>query len=377
MKAVSIRPQPIAHDLHVEGIPWVFASQFPLTVPGSVRMAETLYPRLFRGDDPRQILFEMRRQLYQTSQGDHDWASLIVYATLPSDFNNRVSDFSFRQIKDAIAVLLDHADSIADLSASPPAPGGSAQGGDEAKIAAEGAAEGLLRGEILGTHGSTYKRIALLLARVQKDQAKVRSYYDKARDYYRQTMEEAGATNMHYYWSGTQFLALHAIMEGGERSPEIYSLVHSLADRDTKVKVDDSTRAWAHATLAELELLGTFHRLKTSDPPLSKDELNRIIESVKEHCKEVVKLMGPKSFHVGSTWRQFKRYYDSWSNPRWKEIAESAMDALNPGRGGQIWILLIRTTIDRPTGRGAYDDAERQNNARAGRPDLPRFRESE
>lgn len=62
----------IAHDLHTAGIPWVFASQFPLTKVGSVRMAEALYPRLLRGDDPRLVLYEVRRQLFMRAERDHD-----------------------------------------------------------------------------------------------------------------------------------------------------------------------------------------------------------------------------------------------------------------------------------------------------------------
>ena len=50
--SVLVRGGSVAHDLHVEGIPWVFASQFPLTFGGSVRLVEELYPRLLRGDDP-------------------------------------------------------------------------------------------------------------------------------------------------------------------------------------------------------------------------------------------------------------------------------------------------------------------------------------
>jgi hypothetical protein len=363
----------IAHDLHVEGIPLVFASQFPLTVPGSVRMAEHLYPRLFRGDDPRQILFELRRQLYQESQTDHDWASLIAYAALPRDFGNQVAAFSSRQIREAIKVLLDHADSTVNLRAKTTAEAGerkeeAKEGGPEKQKKGEeqekieedllsdkeprlkaiideiehwlwmwrarlpdgdSAEERVRRSEMLGMHGSTYKRIALLLAKTYR--AMARRYYNKSREYYRQTMEEVAATNMHYYWSGTQFLALQAILGEGEPLKELHALLRGLAARDTNIKGDDSTKAWAHATMAELELLGTFHSL-TSDPP-SDAEVNRIIESVKDHCATVVKIMGPKSFHVGSTYRQFKRYHDAWSNRRWQAIAESAMQVLNPGNG--------------------------------------------
>jgi hypothetical protein len=123
----------IAHDLHSEGIPWVFASQFPLTVPGSVRMAEGLYERLFRGDDPRQILFELRRQLYLSAKGDHDWASIVAYATVAPSFASEVTAFSSRQIKEAIKVSLARGFGRCLGRSAQPGPGGEA--GGEAGVA--------------------------------------------------------------------------------------------------------------------------------------------------------------------------------------------------------------------------------------------------
>ena len=42
----------IAHQLHHMGVPWVVASQFPLTVVGSVVLAEDLYNELLQGTIP-------------------------------------------------------------------------------------------------------------------------------------------------------------------------------------------------------------------------------------------------------------------------------------------------------------------------------------
>jgi hypothetical protein len=33
---------------------------------------------------------------------------------------------------------------------------------------------------------------------------------------------------------------------------------------------------------------------------------------------------------VGSTWRQFKRYVEQWRDDIWKDIANKAIQALNP-----------------------------------------------
>jgi hypothetical protein len=80
----------VAHELHTAGIPWVLASQFPLTINGSIPMIEVLYPGLLRGDDPRQVVYETRQRLHMGNQQDHDWASLIVYASVPRDFDQQI-----------------------------------------------------------------------------------------------------------------------------------------------------------------------------------------------------------------------------------------------------------------------------------------------
>jgi hypothetical protein len=42
--------------------------------------------------------------------------------------------------------------------------------------------------------------------------------------------------------------------------------------------------------------------------------------------------MGPRSFHVGSTLRQFRRYKDAlfWANDRWRVIVDKAIETLAP-----------------------------------------------
>jgi len=333
----------IAHDLHSEGIPWVFASQFPLTVPGSVRMAEGLYGRLLRGDDPRQVLFELRRQLYLSAKGDHDWASIVAYATLGSGFAGEVTAFSSRQIKEAIKVSLEHADSVVSSGAASGAQPGKEQ---VARAATEvekflklwmarapkgkSAEERLARSEVVNMHGSTYKRLALLHAAVGDREDALR-YYARSLEAYRETMSETAAANQQYYWSATQYLSLRAIRDEG---PDLaaYELARRLAERDLVAAGDDGGKAWAHATLAELELLAVYHaaargaRRAGGAGRTDKEACRR----VEEHCKAIVAQAGPKSFYVASTLRQFKRYAEQWQSEKWRAIAERAIHALTP-----------------------------------------------
>lgn len=335
----------IAHDLHSEGIPWVFASQFPLTVPGSIRMAEILYPRLFRGDDPRQILFELRRQLYESTRNDHDWASIVAYASVSPQFESEVAEFSARQIKEAIKVSLELADSMTapaasgevQSDASTAAPAKLRREVELATKEAEAflqlwrarlpkgnsAEERLLRSDAIGLHGSTYKRLALLHAQIGEREAEHRFYRESLR-YYRETMAEAAATNQRYYWSATQYLSLTAVHDLG-RDVDAYRLARGLAERDTKAS-DPEVCAWAYATLAELDLLAGYHAPSAGDSA----QHQAVVRRVEDDCRRIIDLMGARSFHVGSTLRQFKRYAGEWQKPIWREIAISAIRALTP-----------------------------------------------
>lgn len=86
----------VAHELHRMGVPWVLASQFPLTVTGSVVLVEDLYYELFRGTDPRIVLHQIRQHLAAQFRDRHDWATLVAYASFPPDFDRQVDAFRRR-----------------------------------------------------------------------------------------------------------------------------------------------------------------------------------------------------------------------------------------------------------------------------------------
>lgn len=310
----------IAHDLHGEGIPWVFASQFPLTQSGSVLMAESLYPGLLRGDDPRQVLHELRRRLFMSTHRNHDWASIVAYATVPRDFDAQVARFFEAQSRRAIEAGLARADDLpdgAELAAV------LRRVTDRLGVWRQRLPEGnqpgarARRAECLGMHGSAFKRIALRhYGRGQTEQG-VKRLRD-ALGYYRQAMAES-AMGDKYHWVATQTLALAAAL-GEPPEPETFDLawqiaLHGLHDANT----DD--RAWAHGTLAELAMLALHHR--------PSDALPAIQEAVLSHCHAILRLTGAHSFHVESTRRQFQRYVDFW-DAKFKPVAAAAVKALTP-----------------------------------------------
>jgi len=316
----------IAHDLHSEGIPWVFASQFPLTKAGSVRLADALYPGLFRGDDPRQVLYEVRRRLFLGAKGDHDWGSIVAYATTGPDFEAHVASWFEAQSKRAIEVglarfhalnededakekqgILDRVRAILDHWQRRVPNGDSSQ-------------ERARRAEYHGIRGSTFKRIALMH---HDDRTAFEKHMREALASYRSAMN-AAAMDEKFHWTGTQALSLAMILaEKPDR--ETYDLVVQVARHALK-DPGLASRAWAHGTLAELEMLAVHHKAAGKDAK----RIEAIRRSVIEHCRTIVDLMGAESFQVESTRRQFNRYASEWSaNDDVKEIARTAVAALD------------------------------------------------
>jgi hypothetical protein len=102
-----------------------------------------------------------------------------------------------------------------------------------------------------------------------------------------------------------------------------------LAERDL-YSPNRVLEAWAHGTLAELELLSLFH---DEGQATAEEVMNQVIH----HCEKIVGLKGYDSFHVKSTRRQFQRYAEKWRladedwhRVGWTEIAEAAVGVLTP-----------------------------------------------
>ena len=312
----------IAHDLHASGIPWVLASQLPLTKVGSVRMTNTFYRRILRGDDPRRALYEVRRQLFMNAERDHDWASIVAYATIPDDFDNQVSAFFERQMRRAITVALNHADNSKD--------DGEMEGALNTAIGKLALWKNRLpegkelrdrerRVECYGMYGSTWKRIALLYYKDNREE-EGRDALERSLDSYSDAIAESAMKESRYHWVATQALSLKAVVKK-DPDPETWLITRKFAERDL-AKSEGSAKAWAHGTMAELIMLAKYH---------IPDEVARNVKKmVKDHCEAIVRLMGEESFEVYSTRRQFQRYVKYWPDPDWNAIAKAAVAALSP-----------------------------------------------
>jgi hypothetical protein len=101
----------LAHDLHRAGVPLVIGSQFPLSFEASIELVQQVYQQLPRGVDPREIVHGLRRRLYaRHSTKTHDWASLIVYASLPVDLGTQLLEVEYRAARLALDATMDRFD---------------------------------------------------------------------------------------------------------------------------------------------------------------------------------------------------------------------------------------------------------------------------
>ncbi|MFV8750522.1 CHAT domain-containing protein [Nannocystaceae bacterium ST9] len=101
----------LAHELHRAGVPLVIGSQFPLSFEASIEMVEQIYQQLPRGLDPRVVVHGLRRRLYaRHSTKTHDWASLIVYASLPADLADQLDEVQYRAARLALDATMDRFD---------------------------------------------------------------------------------------------------------------------------------------------------------------------------------------------------------------------------------------------------------------------------
>lgn len=103
----------VAHELHEAGVPLVVASQFPLSIRGSVAMACSLYEGLLRADDPRLALTSMRNTVRTwggAGASATDWASFVAYGALPRDLDRQVTRGRVEQAKRVVESVLGRVD---------------------------------------------------------------------------------------------------------------------------------------------------------------------------------------------------------------------------------------------------------------------------
>ncbi len=365
----------LAYDLHVAGIPWVIASQFPLSKRGSTIMTRELYPRIWRGDDPRKALFEVRRILFTRLDQMHDWASLVIYASLPHNFDAQVTQFFESQTKAAINTAMKRADDIAKAVTGEEEKKreGAAQPHDKPETTLElrkeieftlkkveqylrfwekrlptgkDMASRISRTEFHGISGSVYKRIALLYtaeSKAKKNSANGGPHnyminLRKAISCYKRALDQWATDESRFHWVATQYLSLKAVLYWAtdenqeeirnryapdDRDNALYEMAKELAKRDLQSADADFAKAWSCGTLAELEMLALHYKRA------GRRNYSAIKQKVKSYCADLIEYVGIDDFAVSSTRRQFYRYKLYWGNAGDGELRRIASEAVS------------------------------------------------
>lgn len=331
----------IAHELHMAGVPWVFASQFPLWMSASVLFAKTLYKGLLEGDDPRWVLYQVRQHLRAALPGHHDWASIVAYATLPKDFEQqleRFRDFQMREVLNRRFERIDRGEenwdekSLDNLARD-------IRSWHE-RWRAGNHEDSIQQAERNGMTGAYEKRLALaydklVLAgrRTDATRAKAVKAYEDSIKYYRKAIESKPVN----HWAMTQLISMVVGLElfraRADSQPDLSGIcanyeiywngAYHLALWDRRFGTPD-TKIWACSTLLELLILHGFYQSSA----LRDDQVEPEIYAVAAELRSLVKEEKDNNFPVESTLRQLRRYEVYWQLPQWQKRVETAKDAL-------------------------------------------------
>jgi CHAT domain len=315
----------LSYALHNAGIPCVFASQFPLTQTGSVKLIKALFYELINACDPRMALYKTRMALKEDAT--HDWASLVAYARFPENINEQLQD---AQLKMAFALMrttntwVDHmfkykteipdaetlfndletriVKSIDQLSQFLT---------DDKKKSILDTRK--LKAEHLGLLGSAYKRKAEFLFKLieykpaKKDELieQCKEALKIAMDFYKCGFDK----NADSHWNAMQYLSLKAISTGTLKDEvELWVVIKYMAKRDEQNAVNEVDKIWAWGTLAELFMLKQF----IIDNTVTQDELLISESSAEEYLTKIAESENIYNTAKESTARQFERYINWW-----------------------------------------------------------------
>lgn len=328
----------LAHALHQAGIPFVVASQFPLSKSGSVYVAELLYSRMLWGEDPRITLQQLRSKLHALSADTHDWASLVTYAALPDNLEDQLKDMQYAQAKKAIDAALEHVDKCIEKMKDPNRPKNEEMERlyalfkrvDEASRRMPTTGEYETEGK--GMLASTEKRKAeayfraSLNAPSEKNQddfsfrsldclQKSLNYYEQA---YRENMRESAGVirkRRSLHWVMGQYLSVRAVLgEPFLRDHWGAAMVSTNVDLCSQ-EAHGEVIAWAHGTLAELYLILLAYA--PDHVPMEQEEVHGEILG---HIHQLLSIVDFDSFAVKSTRRQFKRYIEWWGSEKFVSL---------------------------------------------------------
>lgn len=315
----TIQPGSLAGELHQQRIPVVIASQLPFTYDGAALFTRVFYNKFVSGVDVREALHEARLELYKARATTlHDWMGLVAYVQLPEGYADHLSGIRLEMAMEALKTAQRWSDGFvddADLS----------DWAERLLRDGIGRLKGFLKGkekssfpkgvyvENLGLLGSANKRLAELLR--HRDAGSSRKALQSSWKWYRHAQRHDLAS----HWTGTQFLALEAILLG--RIPHLnhWDAFRGLAAAESEKKKE----VWAWGSLVELYLLAPL-----AGKPKMLDEACEALTRMSRRAGS------DDRFPVESTARQLRRYVDWWTKKngffpgRAKDLAEDARSLL-------------------------------------------------
>jgi hypothetical protein len=353
---VTIPGASFAHALHQAGIALVVASQFPLSMEGSLPLAGTLFQGLLWGEHPLVLLQRLRSELHARYTSTwHDWASLVVYEALPQALGGQLDALRYFQTKRAIEAALERIDDVIHAKHDAVSAGSPRELLETLDQAVERAVERLpLNGqyavECLGLRASARKRLAYAAfaltaeSPVKAADLRGRDTYDLLEQAYVDYDEAvrrllvSDATTVYrvstLHWVLVQAICLAAVL-GRDDVEERWMAAKLSADLYT-AHTDPEQRAWAHASLAELWLL------KLSQRESSETQRQRFAACALEHVNRLVAAYPSRAeFPVTSTLRQFRRYIEWWGSSHFEQGLAERASSPRPS-----WDALIDTAQD-------------------------------
>lgn len=291
----------VAHQMHMSGIPVVIASQLPLTIDGSNILVRRFYRELLGGSDVRAALHASRVDLYNSPEAGHDWVSLVGYVRLSEGYTDFLQDIGLQARLASLENLRDKAEVLAE------------EGADQGQVQKvrsslereikslenllENTREGAALDENLGLLGSSEKRLAELCFHHFDEEGREasREALERSRDWYHRAFDK----NPSHHWSGVQYLALDAALNG-----TIDEKHWRVAYFAAQVDRSRENEYWALGSLAELALLGRIIDAQTDESAAGYlAEMRHTVEGLPE----------PPGFDPFlSTKLQLHRYVDWW-----------------------------------------------------------------
>ncbi|HET9277301.1 MAG TPA: hypothetical protein VFN95_03925 [Flavitalea sp.] len=299
---------------HRSGVPIVLGSQYPLSMEGSTRITNKLYAALFDGNDIREILCDIRQDLFKRKDEHHDWISFVSYVRLPEGYEDylfklalycemqnlryvrKETDSYFVQnaiinedtFEESLGIL---ARSISSLEKKLSEIEGNPKYWEDTL-------------ENLGLLGSANKRLAELSflrdklfkdAIPDSDKGIQRSELQKSLDYYKKGCDR----NLSHHWSLVQFLSLDTALNGRITDSDYWFAAKRAIQTAITLNKNDG---WAYGSLMELYLLDP--RGKDSS---FKTDIDMAVDKLIAIAKEK-----QNPFLLESTSAQISRYQTWW-----------------------------------------------------------------